>query len=102
MLAALGLYAIVLQWGEGYQLRSGCQLLPMENPQFELIGNTAGDTQLLDLDVETARAAFEIAREHAEALGLRWRSGRIDLEPQAKLLKLIELSDAIGEDSEEV
>jgi CRISPR-associated protein Csb1 len=101
VLAALGLYAIVLQWSEGYQLRSGCQLLPIENPQFELIGNTAGDIQPLDFDAETARAAFDLARKHAESLDLRWRSGRIDLVPQAKLLKLIELSDAIGEDLEE-
>ena len=101
VLAALGLYAIVLQWEEGYQLRSGCQLLPLENPRFELIGNTAGDIQPLDCDVKTARATFDIAREHAESLGLRWRSGRIDLTPQPKLLKLIELSDDIGEDPEE-
>jgi CRISPR-associated protein Csb1 len=101
VLAALGLYAIVLQWDDGYQLRSGCQLLPVENPRFELIGNTAGDTQPLDFDVNTARTAFDMAREHAESLGLRWRSGRIDLAPQPKLLRLIEQSDAIGEDPEE-
>ena len=101
VLAALGLFAVVLQWEEGYQLRSGCQLLPIENPQFELIGNTAGDIQPFDLDVQTARAALESTREHAEAIGLRWRSGRIDLQPQPKLLKLVELSDATGEDSEE-
>jgi CRISPR-associated protein Csb1 len=101
VLAALGLYAIVLQWNEGYQLRSGCQLLPIENPQFELVGNTAGDIRALDFDGETARAAFDLAQKHAESLDLRWRSGRIDLTPQPKLLKLIELSDAIGEDPEE-
>ena len=55
----------------------------------------------IDFDMETARIAFDVARDHAESLGLRWRSGRIDLVPQPKLLKLIELSDAVGEDSEE-
>lgn len=101
VLAALGIYAIVLQWEEGYQLRSGCQLLPLESPRFELIGNTAGDIQPFDLDVDNARAAFDGVRQHAEKIGLQWRSGPIELKPQPKLLKLIELSDASGEDAED-
>ncbi len=100
VLAALGLYAITLQWEEGYQLRSGCQLLPIESPRFELIGNTAGDIQPFDLDAATARIAFDSTREHAENIGLKWHSGRIELTPQPKLLKLIELSDASTEEPE--
>lgn len=96
-LAALGLYAITLQWKQGYQLRSRCQLLPTTSPQFEFIGTTASDVETVALDDQSAKAIFDQAREHAESLGLSWKSGLIELTPQEQLVKLVKLSDQMTE-----
>lgn len=100
VLAALGLYAIMLQWEDGYQLRSRCHLIPVESPRLELIGPTASDVQPFELDVETARSALESARQHAESLGLHWHSGSIQLQPSPKLLEIVKLSDQSTEEPE--
>lgn len=96
VIAALGLYAVALQQEEGYQLRSRCQLVPVESPQFELIGRTqAKDDErvLFDLDSANAFAVLQSAIEAAEGHGLRWQAERIELQPRPDLVKLVELSD---------
>ena len=57
VVAALGLYAVALQWDEGYQLRSRCQLVPPKEPRFEVIGRTGekkDEPDPFELDSKTA------------------------------------------------
>ena len=93
VIAALGLYAVTLNQEEGYQLRSRCQLVPVEAPQFELIGRTEKERDRFDLDSATAEAALKRAIQAAEKQGLKWHSGRIELRPRPDLVKLVEFSD---------
>jgi CRISPR-associated protein Csb1 len=96
VIAALGLYAVALQQEGGYQLRSRCQLVPVEAPQFELIGRKQakeGERALFDLDSTNAFAALQAAIEAAAGHGLRWQAGRIELRPRPDLVRLVELSD---------
>jgi CRISPR-associated protein Csb1 len=96
VIAALGLYAVALQQEEGYQLRSRCQLVPVEAPEFELIGRTQakeGERALFDLDSTNVFAALQATIEAAAGHGLRWQAGRIELQPRPDLVKLVELSD---------
>ena len=97
VLAALGLYAVALQWADGYQLRSRCQLLPMSAPGFEFVGTMMSEIEAFSLDVKSAKAAFDQCREHANSIGLGWKSGIVKLTPQPQLLKLVELSDQMTE-----
>ena len=93
-LAALALYAVLLQWREGYQLRSRCQLIPVTLPGFEWIGVTAADRQIVPLDLKTAGEALQQLREQAKKKGLFWETGLIELQPQDKLIELVKKSDA--------
>lgn len=97
VLATLALYAIALQMEDGYDLRSRCQLIPIEQTQFEFIGPTAADIQTFTLDRATAKQLFEDACKMAESTGLKWQEWLIELTPSEKLLKLVERSDAITE-----
>jgi CRISPR-associated protein Csb1 len=96
VIAALGLYAVTLQQEEGYQLRSRCQLVPVESPQFELIGRMQAkedERVLFALDSACAFAALQSAVGEAEGHGLTWQAGRIELQPRPDLVRLVELSD---------
>lgn len=96
VVAALGLYAVALQWDEGYQLRSRCQLVPPKEPRFEVIGRTGekkDEPDPFELDSKTALATLARAIETAEKHGLKWQDGRIELQPRPDLVKLVELSD---------
>lgn len=93
VVAALGLYAVALCQAEGYQLRSRCQLVPVEQPQFELIGRTEKEREDFELNSEAAEAALKMAIAAAEKQGLKWQAGRIELKPRPDLVKLVEFSD---------
>jgi CRISPR-associated protein Csb1 len=97
VIAALGLYAVALQQEEGYQLRSRCQLVPVESPQFELIGRTQAKTEsermVFELDSANAFEALQAAIEAAGGHGLTWQAGRIELQPRPDLMRLVEFSD---------
>ncbi len=93
VIAALGLYAVTLSQEDGYQLRSRCQLVPVEAPKFEVIGRTEKDTDAFELDSATAEAALHAAIEAAGQNGLKWRAGRIELQPRPDLVNLVEFSD---------
>jgi len=93
VIAALGLFAVALQQEDGYQLRSRCQLVPVDAPEFELIGRTAKERETFSLDAGTAEAALKQALAAAEGEGLKWHPGRIELQPRPDLLKLVAHSD---------
>jgi CRISPR-associated protein Csb1 len=66
-IAALGLFAVALQQEEGYQLRSRCHLIPMEEPQFEAIGRT---------EREREKFALPSAVAEGERYSRRWPKRR--------------------------
>jgi CRISPR-associated protein Csb1 len=101
VLAALALYAIVLQREEGYDLRSRCLLLPTEPTTFEFVGPTTTDIAQFMIGSRTANELFNSAYERSAAAGLGWQAGSIELTPSEKLLELVGRSDAITEPSEE-
>ena len=93
VVAALGLCAVTLQQEDGYQLRSRCHLVPLEAPQFELLGRTTKDCETFTLDSGTAEQTLRLALESAEKQGLKWHPGTIELQPRPDLLKLVAYSD---------
>jgi CRISPR-associated protein Csb1 len=93
VVAALGVLALTLQFNEGYQLRSRCQLIPVTAPAFEWIGNITSDKTISKIDVETAKDAFNALYQRAESVGLDWREEPITLTPDEKLVKLVQMSD---------
>lgn len=92
-IAALGLLAVTLQQEDGYQLRSRCQLVPMEEPAFEMIGRTQKKPEPFSLTSAIAEEALQECLEAAAQHGLRWHAGRIELQPKPDLLKLVAYSD---------
>jgi CRISPR-associated protein Csb1 len=93
VIAALGLYAVALQWEDGYQLRSRCQLIPVESPSFKVIGRVASEQTDASFDTGAAEAALKAAIENATKHGLKWHGGKIALDPKPDLLKLVQYSD---------
>lgn len=93
VIAALGLLAITMSQEEGYQLRSRCHLIPAEEPNFELLGRTAKETEVFRFDSDIALGALKLAVEAAAAQNLKWHPGKIQLTPRPDLEKLVALSD---------
>lgn len=94
VIAALGVVALALQIEEGYQLRSRCQLIPVETPQFEWLGRTSAERHLDEISTEAALGALDSLSAHAKSLGLIWEEEIIRLEPEKKLVDLVAKSDA--------
>ena len=99
VIAALALYAVVLQLENGYDLRSRCFLLPKDLPKFEFVGVTDKITpgSKLEITKEVALGAFNTLREQAVTNGLSWRSGVTELLPSAKLVELVTRSEKLAE-----
>jgi CRISPR-associated protein Csb1 len=93
VLASLAIFALALQIEEGYQLRSRCHLQPVKGPEFEWLGSTSEVSEFTRISTEEARSALTSLYDHAEGLGLRWEKEPLRLEPEPKLLKLVENSD---------
>ena len=93
VIAALGVYSVALQWEDGFQLRSRCQLVPVETSTFEMIGRTMQDRTNVSFDVGTAESALNLALENAGRNGLKWHAGKIELKPKPDLVKLVKHSD---------
>jgi CRISPR-associated protein Csb1 len=101
VIAALGIYAVVLQWENGFQLRSRCQLVPVEAAQFEVIGRAADERKKVDIDVTCAEEALAAAIEQASDRGLRWHEQAVRLQPREDLLRLVDFSNRSVEIAEE-
>jgi CRISPR-associated protein Csb1 len=93
VIGALGFYAVALQWESGFQLRSRCQLVPVESPKFEFIGRTANEREWVEFKAETAEQALKAAVSQAANEGLKWHEGNIKLEPRPDLVKLVDFSN---------
>ena len=101
VIAALGLYALALQWENGFQLRSRCQLVPVDTPKLEVIGRTANDrnsSESFEIDALTTGQAVQAAAEQASKHGLKWHEERIELQPREDLVKLVEFSNKTVEE----
>lgn len=99
VLAALALYALVLQQEKGYWLRSRCELAPRGPLTLEQIGGKSG-LYSLGTAAETRKILDEAIKE-AVRLGLEWSSRVTVLTPTDKLERLVRGSDAQGPESEE-
>jgi CRISPR-associated protein Csb1 len=93
VIAALGLCAITLLWEDGFQLRSRCQLIPVDTPQFQVLGRTANDSAPFPLDSKAAIELLQSAVAEAAKHQLVWRPGTVELQPRPDLLKLVQYSD---------
>jgi CRISPR-associated protein Csb1 len=101
VIAALGVVALSLQFEEGYQLRSRCQLVPTFTPRYEWLGRTTVDSDFEDISADVAIDALKSLVAHGKRLGLAWEDQPIQLEPEQKLVDLIAKSDAsISEEAE--
>jgi CRISPR-associated protein Csb1 len=92
MLVTLGLRLLTLQVERGYDLRSGCLLIPEEEPEFELIdrlGKAAAAWPVMELDTA---ALLEAAKEQGASYGLDWEGGDIQLEAGEVQLELLRRS----------
>jgi CRISPR-associated protein Csb1 len=91
---AFGIYAISLLLDAGYDLRSGCQLVPTEEPALEVIGRTLQQVERADLS--SARAWFDSAMAGAASHGLKWRTDPLELTPSDDLKEVIARSRALA------
>jgi CRISPR-associated protein Csb1 len=89
---ALALYGLLAQMDDGYCLRSGCDLIPVRNPELEVIGRTLEDINTYPIDVDSALAALTMANEKAAQQRLRWRESPLLVEADERLVTLVERS----------
>lgn len=91
---AFGLYAISLLLESGYDLRSGCQLIPVDEPRLELIGRTL--KQIEHAQLSEAQGWFNEAMCNAAKHGLSWRKDPIVLHASKDLAEVIVKSRALA------
>lgn len=89
---ALGLYGLLAQMEAGYNLRSGCDLLPVEEPCLEVIGRSLQDIVRHPVTAVAAREALQQALTQAASLGLEWRGEPVTAIADERLVTLIERS----------
>jgi CRISPR-associated protein Csb1 len=92
MLVALGLHLLALRVERGYDLRSGCLLIPEEEPTFELVdrlGKAGATWPVMETDTE---ALLESAKRQGADHRLDWDDGDIRLEASEVQLELLRRS----------
>jgi CRISPR-associated protein Csb1 len=89
LLASLALYAFVKMEETGYDLRSGCLLIPAGESHFEIIAND-GSVETFILDAKGAQELIDNAIKEATNIGLPWNTDVITLKPSEELVRLIE------------
>lgn len=98
--AALGVFALASQIRSGFCFRSGCDLVPLANPIFEIVGTSLTDIQSPSIDYASALAVLQEALAEAKTQGLEWRSSVIRATADERLITLVENSRRVadGED----
>jgi len=94
VLATLALYGFFAQIEAGYLLRSGCQLVPIDDGQLELIGRTLKDVTKLQLSADSALTLFNQAIEHAAKFDLSFHPEVLSLNADNRLMELVKRSRA--------
>jgi CRISPR-associated protein Csb1 len=90
MLAALAIRMLALQVEHGYDLRSGCLLVPREEPTLELVGRLGATVTAWPIDQIDAHGLLATAIDAGREQGLDWSGQRIELvasEAQLELLR---------------
>jgi CRISPR-associated protein Csb1 len=97
MLAALALRMLALQVEHGYDLRSGCLLVPEEEPTVELVGRLGKVEASWPLIQMRSDELLSDAIEQGRDYGLRWEAQKINLVASDAQLALLRKSLAHGE-----
>ena len=92
VVVALTLYGLLAQMDAGYSLRSGCDLIPQQEPAIDIIGRTLSDVRTQKVDVGVAGKLLGSSIARARSLGLAWRSETIKTKAHPDLVRLIEQS----------
>jgi CRISPR-associated protein Csb1 len=98
-LTALALCAATLSSEKGYNLRSQCDLLPEDDPLWELIG--VKESKRYSLTSEQAIHLLESAVEEAKAANLPWNSNLVELSPSKDLVEMVLRSRERGDDEQD-
>ncbi len=99
LLASLSIFALSSMENEGYDLRSGCLLVPEGKEALEIVSND-GSITAFSVDVSSSEVVLKTAIEEAIKAGLPWNEKVITLEPNQNLIKLIRESRTIRNDKE--
>lgn len=95
LLLSLGVLAVVAARERGYALRSRCDLVADGWAPFEVIASD-GKATAREISVSEAVDLYGAAVAGVKAAGLPWSSEPLQLQPQPKLVKLIQLSRLAG------
>ncbi|MDW8352018.1 MAG: type I-U CRISPR-associated RAMP protein Csb1/Cas7u [Anaerolineae bacterium] len=85
VLTTLALCAATLSSQKGYNLRSQCDLHPVDALRWEILGLN----ETFTLSAETAIQLFNQAVDEAKQSGLPWNSGGMTLTPCADLVEMV-------------
>jgi CRISPR-associated protein Csb1 len=89
---ALGLYGLIAQMDAGYNLRSGCDLIPLQEPKLEIIGRTLEEVEVHPIDADSVQKALEDSTSNAKDHGLEWYEKKVIAEADDRLITLVERS----------
>jgi len=92
VIAALALFGLIAQMDSGYNLRSGCDLLPEHQPKIEIIGRTLEEIETHEVNVDEIHKALSEALDIAVEQGFTWRKDTIHAEADERLVTLVERS----------
>jgi CRISPR-associated protein Csb1 len=102
VLAALALAAVVYQRaGQGYDLRSRCNLIPADAELVFEIVTTTKDITKFTLEPKQAAKIFRQAVNVAKEAKLPWREEPLELQPKPALVELVQRSRDITDLAEE-
>ncbi|MCL5769787.1 MAG: type I-U CRISPR-associated protein Cas7, partial [Planctomycetes bacterium] len=90
-LAALGICAATLARTDG-DLRSRCQLVPVNASRWEIINGVSEAPPAYDLSPDDAVALLKSATEAASTAGIPWQGEEIKLKPSPDLVELVKRS----------
>lgn len=101
-LAALALVAMTQRLENGHHLRSGCDLIAVKTPCFEVVGTSLQDCAPLDIDAEGARALLAQAVDALRAAKMCWGppESTAMLKPSPQLAEAIQASKGLAEEAE--
>ena len=89
LIAAIGMLAVAEQDGQGYALRSRCDLVCEGIAPLELV-RADGSSETVELTRKSARDLYDAAYKQAESAGFKFES--LQLTPQKKLVEIIKQS----------
>ncbi len=92
MLAALALRMLALQLDQGYDLRSGCLLVPEEEPTVELVGRLGQPVASWPVATAPLDDLLDEAVGHGSKHGLRWDGDDLRLVASDTQLELLSRS----------